>query len=252
MGGPAGLTIEGPAEIEGDSNAWGFNVGALVHYQKTKVGISYRSKIEQNLKGDVTFTGAPTFSTSGPFGQIGAVINGRFASGPVKTSIDLPDTFSIALAQGIGDKVEMLADYTYAGWDSIQELAVDRDVSPVVAMSSEKLAFENTWRMGIGFSYQAKENLKLRCGYAFDRAPVQDQYRTPRMPDSNRNWAALGFQYKVGKKGAIDVGYAHIFVNEGVSDLPNQESATSPPTGILKGTYNNKVDIVSAQFTMSF
>jgi long-chain fatty acid transport protein len=92
----------------------------------------------------------------------------------------------------------------------------------------------------------------LRLGTAYDTTPVQDQFRTPRLPDEDRTWAALGFQYKVGKNGALDVGYAHLFVKNATSNLPNQDSAGAPPTGNLVGTYKDSVNILSLQFRQSF
>ena len=81
---------------------------------------------------------------------------------------------------------------------------------------------------------------------------MEDRYRTPRLPDQDRTWAAVGFQYKVGKSGAIDVGYAHIFVKDATSNLPNQDSPSSPPSGNLVGSYKASVNILSVQFRRSF
>ena len=120
LGGPSGLAIEGPALISGDSNAWGWNAGALLKLgEQAHVGVSYRSKIKHDVEGTATFTGAPTLSETGPTGPIGTAINARFASGPVTTTIDLPDTLSVAAAWE-NDKVEILADWTSTGWDSIR------------------------------------------------------------------------------------------------------------------------------------
>ena len=96
------------------------------------------------------------------------------------------------------------------------------------------------------------DNFKLRLGYAYDKAPVQDAYRTPRLPDADRNWAAVGFQYKVGQNGALDLGYAHIFIKEATSNLPSQDTPTSAPAGKLVGTYKGSVNVLSIQFHQSF
>ena len=92
----------------------------------------------------------------------------------------------------------------------------------------------------------------LRLGLAYDKAPVQDEYRTPRLPDNDRVWTAAGFEYKLGEKGAFDMGYAHLFVDDASSNLPNQDTPASPPKGKLIGSYAAKVDILSAQFRFSF
>jgi long-chain fatty acid transport protein len=250
LGGQAGLALEGPATIEGDSNAWGWNAGALLKLgDEGHLGVSYRSKVEHDIDGTATFTGAPTFSLPGALAPIGAGLNARFASGPVTAKVELPDTLSIAAAYQ-NEKVEVLADWTWTGWSSIQSLDVVRtDGTPLTSLT---LKFEDTWRAGLGVNVKMNEAWKLRLGTAYDKAPVQDQYRGPRLPDTNRVWAAGGFEWKLSKKALVDVGYAHIFVKDGSSNLPNQETPTSTPRGALVGTYSAHVDIVGVQLTLSF
>jgi long-chain fatty acid transport protein len=250
LGGQAGLALEGPALIKGDSNAWGWNVGALLKLgEQGHLGVSYRSKIKHEIDGTATFTGAPSFSLPGGLAPIGAGLNARFADGPVTAKVDLPDTFSAALAAQ-GQKVEVLADWTWTGWSSIQSLDIVRTDGS--ALSSVTLKFRDTWRAGLGVNIQMNDVWKLRLGTAYDKSPVEDVYRTPRLPDTNRVWAAGGFEWKVAKKALVDVGYAHLFIKDSSSDLPNQETATSTPMGALVGSYHAKVDILGAQLTLSF
>ena len=80
---------------------------------------------------------------------------------------------------------------------------------------------------------------------------MQDKYRTPRLPDSNRVWAAGGFEWKASEKARFDIAYAHIFIDKGTSNLANI-SATGTPVGALIGEYSAKTDILGAQLTLSF
>jgi long-chain fatty acid transport protein len=192
-------------------------------------------------------TRRPGAGTRAP-SSIGAALNAKFASGPVKTTITLPDTWSVAAAWE-NDKVELLADWTWTGWSTLQTLAIDREDGS--ALSSVPLKFEDTWRVGLGFNYRLNDAWKLRLGTAFDKAPVQDEFRTPRLPDNDRIWAAGGFEWKVSEKARVDVGYAHIFIDKGTSALPNL-SATGTPVGALVGDYTSKTDILGAQLTLSF
>jgi long-chain fatty acid transport protein len=167
----------------------------------------------------------------------------------VGTSIELPETASVAATYESGS-FDLLADWTWTGWSSIQTLAITRaDGAP---LSSVPLEFEDSWRAGLGLNYRVNESWMLRLGTAYDTTPVQDAFRTPRLPDQDRVWAAAGFQWKVGSKGALDVGYAHLFVKDGTSALPNQEAPTSPPTGALIGSYAAGVNLVGIQFRQSF
>ncbi|MGE5125181.1 MAG: OmpP1/FadL family transporter [Betaproteobacteria bacterium] len=248
--GSSGRALEGAGLISGDSNAWGWNAGALVKLgEQAQLGVSYRSKIKHDITGDVTFEGAPRFSLPGALEPIGAGLNARFANGPVKTTIDLPDTWSFAGAWE-NDELELLADWTWTGWSSIPTLAIER--SDGSALSSVPLQFQDTWRAGLGANVKLNDRWTLRLGAAYDKAPVQDQYRTPRLPDNHRVWTSGGFQWRPSQKASVDVGYTHIFVKDGPSSLPNQDTPSSPPIGALVGTYNAKVDILGAQITLHF
>jgi long-chain fatty acid transport protein len=91
---------------------------------------------------------------------------------------------------------------------------------------------------------------KLRGGVAYDQSPVSNQFRTARIPDSDRTWLAIGAQWKPQSLSglAIDVGYAHLFVKDAsISD--NQAASGS---GILIGNYSLSADIFTVQLAYSF
>ena len=250
IGGASGLALEGVSQVEGDTWSWGWNAGAAVQIGKEgHLAASYRSRIKHDIEGDVAFAGAPVFVTAGPLGALGTALNGRLANGPVTAQIELPETVSLG-ASYEGEKFEVLGDWTWTGWSSIQDLTIKR--SDGSALNSVPLNFKDTWRAGLGFNYALSDEWTLRLGTAYDKAPVQDRYRTPRLPDQDRTWAAVGFQYKVGKSGAIDFGYAHLLIKDATSDLPNQDSASSAPSGKLVGGYTAGVNILSVQFRRSF
>jgi len=251
--GSAGLGLEGEASIVGDSNAWGFNVGALLRLgDEGHLGVSYRSKVKHDLSGDATFGGAPTFSTSpalGPIAAIGAALNESFASGPVTTQVTWPDTLSVALSYE-GEKFELMADYTWTGWKKIQSLDILRTDGS--ELSTVPLNFKDIYRVGLGANFKLNDKFTLRLGTAYDQAPVQEEFRTPRLPDTDRYWASAGFRYQLSKNAALDFGYGHIFFAQSLSTLPNQASPTDTPAGNLFGEYKAQVNIFSVQYTHSF
>jgi long-chain fatty acid transport protein len=74
---------------------------------------------------------------------------------------------------------------------------------------------------------------------------VSDAFRTARIPDEDRTWIAFGAQYRLSRKSAIDVGYAHLFIRDAAID--KAENGVT-----LAGSYEASVDILSAQLTLGF
>jgi long-chain fatty acid transport protein len=103
-------------------------------------------------------------------------------------------------------------------------------------------------RYSVGMNYHADDKMTWRFGVAYDETPVENAYRTPRIPDESRTWLALGGQYKMDKKSAFDFGYAHLFVKDG--SIHQNYAATGG--GVLDGKSNNTVDIVGIQYSRAF
>jgi long-chain fatty acid transport protein len=219
----------------------------------TRLGLHYRSEITQKLEGDVTFDNAPVFGAA--LGPLGAGLNAAFANGGIRGEIKLPDTATIGLSHYFNDRLQVLADYTWTGWSSIQDLSIYR--SDGTGLASTPLRFDDSWRVGLGVNYQLNGQWKLRGGIAYDNTPVKDEFRTPRLPDTDRTWLGIGAQYAMSKQLVFDFGYVHIFAKDGSSDLPNLDPAPpagfrASPKGALKGNYEANVNILSAQVRYSF
>ena len=241
--GPGPQNCEGLATVKGDDWGWGWNLGAMINFSpNTRLGLAYRSTVKQTLGGDVSFSNRPAF--------LGAALPDSGVTAEVK----LPDSFSVALAHTM-DRWQFLADYTWTGWDSIQDLQIKR--SNGTGLSSTPLNFKNSWRAGLGVNYQLNPEWKLRGGVAYDTTPVQDAFRTPRLPDQDRTWLSIGAQWVLSKQMAVDFGYAYLFVKDASSNLPSvdpnpQAGFPNPPKGNLNGTYKANVNILGVQARYNF
>jgi long-chain fatty acid transport protein len=224
--GPAGIST-----LKADDDGFGYNLGVMVQASPTtRIGAHYRSKIKYELEGDVAFS-------------IAAAGNGG-----IKADLEVPDSFSVSLFQTLGSNWELMADLTWTGWSSLQQLQVVRTTGAGAGTTLTTLQFQwdDTWRYGLGANYKMSPQTKLRFGLAFDETPTNDTYRTPRLPDQDRTWVALGVQYKPSKTGILDIGYAHEFIKD--ANINNSQGAA----GQLVGTFKNKADILSIQYSHSF
>lgn len=94
--------------------------------------------------------------------------------------------------------------------------------------------WKDVWAYALGASYQATPQVLLRAGYAYDESPVTDEYRTARVPSSDRQWVTAGIQYKVNRDWTVDAGAAYLFmdtmeldeVNKGLDDEPTSSKTS--------------------------
>ena len=111
--------------------------------------------------------------------------------------------------------------------------------------------WQDSYRYSLGASYTPDKNWTIRIGSAYDTSAVAEaKYRTPRIPDGDRIWTAIGLGYKISNMFGFDVGYAHLFIND--PDINKTATGDDKLRGALKGSYSSHIDIVSAQLTMSF
>ncbi|MGA9422261.1 MAG: outer membrane protein transport protein, partial [Rhodanobacteraceae bacterium] len=55
----------------------------------------------------------------------------------------------------------------------------------------------------------------VRGGLAVDGTPTHESTRDPRVPDGTRRWITFGIGYKPSDRTEFNLGYAHLFVNDG-------------------------------------
>jgi long-chain fatty acid transport protein len=244
----ANAGLQGTTGVRGDDTAWGFDVGMLYEFSPdTRIGVSYRSSVDYTIEGSVNF--APPSTTHPVGGPIIAALSapgGQLATGPARLDLELPESATASLYHRMG-KVELLADLAWTGWSSIQELRIVRDNGTLLSVTPER--WEDTWRYALGATYQISDAFKLRGGVAYDETNVPDSTRTARLPDSDRTWLALGAQWNPGGAFVVDVGYAHLFVDDATV---NQNDGNQTARGLLLGEQQSSIDIVSAQLSYKF
>lgn len=230
-----GSAALGNLSMTADDIGFGFNLGYFVQATpSTRMGLTYRSAIEYDLEGSAIHTG-----------PAGAPRNGQ-----VRADLKVPDSASLSVFSTMGSQWEVMADLTYTGWSSVKRLDVIRTTASAggavgTTLTTLQFNWKDTLRVGVGANYKLNNQTKLRFGLAFDPTPTNDVDRTPRLPDQDRTWLAFGVQYKPSKQGVVEVGYAHEFVKDArVNNLT--------VGGRLVGTFKNKADILSVQYSHLF
>jgi len=231
--------VDGQGVLKGESWGWGWNLGAIFQVtEATRLGVSYRSQVHQNLAGIASFSGVP-----GPIAPF-------FPNGHVTANISTPDSVSGSVFHQLNDQWDIMGDLTWTHWSVFQDLTTLR--SSGIPLSSTPEHWNDTFRASIGASFHYDENLKLRTGFAYDQTPVPNNFsRTPRIPDSDRFWLSIGANYKLTQSSSLDFGYTHIFLAN-ISINKTTDSLVPALRDAVVGSYSSDINILSVQFTQAF
>ena len=233
---PAAISgLDATAVVEGTDNAWGWNAGVLWELDdKTRAGAHYRSSIDYHITGTVQFSNPAVAATQNT---------------GISSDVKLPAILNLSYFATLNDRWDVLADAQWTQWSTIQTLRFVRANGTTLQSTPEN--FKDTWKFALGVHYRYNSAWTLRSGVAFDQSPVPTADRTPRLPDADRTWLALGAQYRISSNLTFDAGAAYVLVKKGAID--NVGSAPGQVVnGRLAGHYNSNTLIASGQVVYSF
>ncbi|MDH3231753.1 MAG: outer membrane protein transport protein [Alphaproteobacteria bacterium] len=216
-------------EVEGDDWGYGFNLGALFELSpQTRIGVAYRSQVKHEISGDATLEAV---------GTAGA-----------KADLTTPDSATLGIYHDINEQWAVMGEVAWTGWSTFDQVQINMDSDPGLGTTTVTIPqdWSDVWFAAIGASWRPNDTWTLRGGIAYDQTPLSNTYRSPRLTDEDRTWVSLGARYEVTPNFAIDAGYTHIFIKDANVDI------TLPPALTFTATYENSVDIITAQATWRF
>ena len=220
--------------IKGDDIGYGYNLGILVDVtQRLSWGLSYRSKVDYELEGSISFSGFPD----------GFGYNDSRHSGTV--DITLPESVDTSITYQANDKWTLYAGSVWTRWSRLKQLEVVHQGPQPDPL--EPLNWENSWSHAIGVAYQATPSVVLRSGFALDASPTSNEHRTVRIPVSNRKIYSLGLGWDIDQDWTLDVAYAYVDESKG---QVNQEA--SFPSAEYTARYDNSAHGLGIQLNHRF
>jgi long-chain fatty acid transport protein len=216
-------------------SAWGWNAGALFTVSSTtKLGVSYRSTVQQELSGDIN-VGAPASAQSGN----------------ATASVKLPDSLIFSATNQVTDKWQLLGDLAWTGWSSIPKLDLNNTTLGTVAQTLNT-DFRDTWRIAFGANYRYSPDMKLKFGIAFDQTPVKGpSTRLTSLPDNDRTQLSAGTQFLLSNGSTLDLGISYLMISDSQINN-NQTTATVANRGTVTGNYTGNAVILGVQYSMPF
>ena len=220
---PIGGSDDGQINVKAENVSGGFNLGALfTPFTNTEIGLAYRSQVNHNLHGDLTFL--------------------RISDTP-NTSIRMimPHNLILSLKQKVTPAATLLAEAGWSHWSTMHNSILH--VAGYSATTPRD--WNDTYRLGLGGRYDLTDHLTLQAGASFDSSPTNTAHRLPDLPMDKQVRVGTGFQYAASK--AINLGMSYEYMNLGRARIDNTSS-----NGTLNGSYwRNFANFVQASINIA-
>ncbi|MGY0633613.1 OmpP1/FadL family transporter [Luteimonas sp. A478] len=198
---------DGFAEVSGSDTSIGWTVGLNVHpIDALSLGYAYRSEVKHEVDGDAVFdvpsNVAPILAGTGQFQNVDG-----------GARLVLPATHTFSATWQATDRLALMGEARQTKWSSMDEVRIQFD-NPVQPDSVENYNWHDSWFYSIGAEYTLNDRWTLRGGIARDESPISFQHRTPRMPDEDRTWFAVGATWAVTDSWDITGAYTRIHIGD--------------------------------------
>ncbi len=207
------------ATVKGNDWGYGFNAGWLWDMNDdVRVGISYRSKINQHLHGTARWQ--PTGSYAKNYAPLFEQFGFKSLEG-AEVQITTPEVVSLHGMWKVNPQWNVFGNVSWTRSSRLHQLDIqfehDKTIDPVHGATSNTTHIGTNWRdtyaVGVGASYQQNPHLQWRFGVNYDQSPVRSSTtRLSTIPDGNRWLFGGGMKYDVNKNDTVAVSYAYLHI----------------------------------------
>ncbi|WP_421350789.1 outer membrane protein transport protein [Aeromonas veronii] len=220
------------AHLKGDTWGFGWNVGTLYEVNENhRFALTYRSQVDMSFDGD--FQGASS--------------RNRTVDGNLK--LDLPAQAEFAGYHRLSPQFAVHYSVNWTDWSAFQELkATSSQCAGGVCLQKDE-KFKDSTRYSIGGTWYINPAWEARMGFAYDNTPIEADYRSLSIPDSDRIWYSAGATYHINTDMSVDFGMAYL---DGKEVDVNEGLRSHSDSLRWKGTSHGNAFLASAQFNMKF
>ena len=245
---------DGFADVDGEDWGFGYNLAWMWDVNDaTRIGVNYRSQIEHKLKGTAKWAKPAA-------GYVPLNAAGFKDSEDATVEIDTPESLSVHGMYKLNSRVNLFGDVTWTKHSRFDKARLVYGNSKTGQGNTTYLspAWEDTYKVSLGGSYQYTDALQLRAGVAYDKSPVpDDNHRLATMPDNDRTWLSLGGKYDLNKNASIDFAYSYIMIKDAKANVDGTcsfQGVSQCVSSQTKGTadYKSSAQIVGVQYNHRF
>ena len=255
----AQIKADGHADVKGSDWGFGYQLAWMWDINdRARVGVNYRSKVSHTLKGDAEWAADGAMAKQAWAAKL-LEARGYVPNEKASVKIVTPESLSVHGMYKVSDKANLFGDVTWTRHSRFNkaELVFEKEKTIGMSKKSDRTTitpnWRNTYKVGLGGSYQISEPLQLRAGIAFDKSPVRNaDYRMNSLPDGNRIWFSAGMKYHIGKNHIVDAAYTHIHINDTSYRTAKASGTDVDSKGASSAHFRNKADIIGLQYTYKF
>ncbi|MBP6103589.1 MAG: transporter [Gammaproteobacteria bacterium] len=209
----------------------GYHVGILQALSEaTRFGAQYRSKIHVTAKGDSTVQGTPTATAT----------NQRTWG-----NLDFPEYVILSAYHDVNAQWAVVSDLQLTHWSKLKNMVLRYEDNTALMIAQN---YKNNYRLAVGGIYQYDQKWRFKMGGSFEKRGTHTIGRSIFIPDQDQIVPAVGVQYRLSKRMALDVAYAHIFYKKQSIDQ-SAPIGTPSSTANIKGDMRHQIKCMGAQLT---
>ncbi|MCF5881253.1 outer membrane protein transport protein [Aeromonas veronii] len=230
------------SSLKGDTWGFGWNLGTLYEVNENhRFALTYRSQVDLSFDGDF----------QGSAAGLQTIQNGKpvFKTVDGNLKLDLPAQAEFAGYHRLNQQFAVHYSVNWTDWSAFEELkATSSQCKDGVCLQKDE-KFKDSMRYSIGGTWYINPAWEARLGFAYDKTPIEAEYRSLSIPDSDRIWYSAGATYHFNPDMSLDFGITYIDgkevdVNEGI---PTHNSPLR-----WQGTSHGDAYLASVGFNMKF
>lgn len=203
--------------------AFGYNLGLVYEAsESTRLGLSYRSKLEHHFESDTT---------------VSDQYQGKYSTGLI-----MPNTIDASISFKGSDKLTLMGTIQWHQWSSMENTIIPMEfqrVDPIYVIDRQ---WDDVWHLGLGGEYDVGNKWALKLGYSYETSPLDNPaLQTPELPVGEQHRYSIGVS-RTWDDQSFDIYYQY-------TDLGDIDIDQSKYIAPLSGKFTGSVHFIGMGYT---